>query len=75
MACAGAYRHLVGRALGGAAHRTLDELIPILISAPADVMTRSAWLERLFQAVMEDGVQYLAPARIDGARSPSIPSS
>ena len=47
-------------ALGGAVHRTLDELIPILISAPADVMTRSAWLERLFQAVMDDGVQYLA---------------
>jgi hypothetical protein len=47
-------------ALGGAVHRTLDELIPILISAPADVMTRSAWLERLFQAVLDDGVQYLA---------------
>jgi hypothetical protein len=48
-------------ALGGAVYRTLDELIPILISAPADVMTRSAWLERLFQAVTVDGVQYLAP--------------
>ena len=48
-------------ALGGAVHRTLDALIPILISAPADVMTRSAWLERLFQAVLDDGVQYLAP--------------
>ena len=44
-------------ALGGAVHRTLDELIPILISAPADVMTRSAWLERLFQAVMDDGIR------------------
>src|SRR5205823_4903428 len=30
-------------------------------SAPADVRTRSAWLERLFQAVMDDGVQYLSP--------------
>ena len=48
-------------ALGSAVHRTLAELIPILISAPADVKTRGAWLERLFQAVMEDGVQYLAP--------------
>jgi hypothetical protein len=48
-------------ALGGAIHRTLAELIPILISAPADVKTRSAWLDRLFQAVMDDGVQYLAP--------------
>jgi hypothetical protein len=33
-------------ALGGAVHRTLGDLIPILISAPADVATRSAWLER-----------------------------
>ena len=48
-------------ALGGAVHRTLDELIPLLISAPADLLTRSAWLERLFQAVMDDGVQYLSP--------------
>jgi hypothetical protein len=48
-------------ALGGAVHRTLTKLIPILISAPADVRTRSAWLERLFQAVMDDGVQYLSP--------------
>src|SRR5260370_17207121 len=48
-------------ALGGAIRRTLAELIPILISAPADVATRNAWLERLFQAVMDDGVQYLAP--------------
>jgi hypothetical protein len=48
-------------AFGGAVHRTLGDLIPILISAPADVATRSAWLERLFRAVMDDGVQYLAP--------------
>ena len=61
-------------ALGGAVHRTLDELIPVLISAPADVLTRSAWLERLFQAVMDDGVQYSRRSRIGGARSPSIPN-
>jgi diguanylate cyclase (GGDEF)-like protein len=36
-------------ALGGAVHRTLDELMAILVSAPADVATRSAWLDRLFQ--------------------------
>src|SRR5256886_10442349 len=47
-------------ALGGAIHRTLAELIPILISAPADVKTRGAWLERLFQAGMDHGVQYLS---------------
>jgi hypothetical protein len=48
-------------ALGGAIHRTLGELIPILISAPADVKMRRAWLERLYRAVMDDGVQYLSP--------------
>jgi hypothetical protein len=47
--------------LGGAVRRTLDELIPILISAPADAKTRRAWLERLFRAVMDEGVEYLAP--------------
>ena len=45
----------------GVVQRTLDELIPIMIAAPIDVAARSAWLERLFQAVMDDGVQYLAP--------------
>jgi hypothetical protein len=48
-------------ALGNAVNRALDELIPLLIAAPADVARRAAWLERLFQAVMDDGVQYLVP--------------
>lgn len=50
-------------ALGRAVNRTLEELIPILIAAPADVATRSTWLDRLFEAVMEDGVDYLAPVK------------
>jgi hypothetical protein len=37
-------------ALGGVIDHTLHELIPILIAAPADVATRSAWLERLFRS-------------------------
>ena len=48
-------------ALGSAVNRTLDELIPILIAAPADQKIRGQWLERLFQAVQDDGVQYLSP--------------
>jgi hypothetical protein len=48
-------------ALGTAVARTLDEIIPILIAAPADRVTKAKWLERLFNAVQEDGVQYLAP--------------
>ena len=48
-------------ALGSAIARTLDELIPILAAAPADHGTRAKWLERLFEAVQNDGVEYLAP--------------
>ena len=49
-------------ALGTAVARTLSELIPILADAPADHATRSKWLERLFEAVQNDGVEYLRPA-------------
>ena len=48
-------------ALGAAVFRTVNELIPILTVAPADHATRSRWLERLFEAVQNDGVEYLAP--------------
>jgi hypothetical protein len=48
-------------ALGTAVGRTLDELIPILADAPVDHATRSKWLERLFEAVQNDGVEYLGP--------------
>src|ERR1043166_4843591 len=46
-------------ALGTAVNRTLDELIPILIEAPADLATRTKWTDRLYKAVMDDGVDYL----------------
>ncbi len=48
-------------ALGGAVSTTLEKLIPLLIDAPADEKTRRKWLERLFTAIQEDGVEYLAP--------------
>jgi len=48
-------------ALGSAVNRTLDALIPILIAAPCDRELRAKWLERLFQAVCDDGGQYLTP--------------
>ena len=48
-------------ALGTAVARTLSELIPILADAPADHAIRSKWLERLFEAVQNDGVEYLGP--------------
>ena len=48
-------------ALGSAVNRTLDGLIPFVIEAPADTKTRNKWLERLYEAVQEDGVDYLSP--------------
>ena len=48
-------------ALGSAVNRTLDALIPVLIAAPADKGLRAKWLDRLYEAVKEDGVQYLSP--------------
>ena len=48
-------------ALGTAVRRTLDELVPILIAAPADEKTCAQWLEQLREAIEDDGVDYLAP--------------
>ena len=48
-------------ALGTAVYKALEDLIPLLIAAPADRDTRAKWLERLFDAVQEDGVEYLGP--------------
>ncbi len=48
-------------ALGNAVNRTLEQLIPMLVSAPADRIPRTKWLERVFVAMQADGVQYLSP--------------
>ena len=48
-------------ALGTAVRRTLEELLPILIEAPADEKTRAKWVEQIREAIEEDGVDYLAP--------------
>jgi tetratricopeptide (TPR) repeat protein len=48
-------------ALGSAVNKTLDALIPIIVKAPADDKTRSKWLDRLWQAMADDGVDYLGP--------------
>jgi len=47
-------------ALGGAVHWTQDEVLPIVIEAPADRKTRDKWLDRLWQAIEDDGVDYLS---------------
>jgi len=48
-------------ALGSAVYKTLDVLIPVVIEAPADEKTRNKWLNRLWQAMADDGVDYLSP--------------
>ena len=48
-------------ALGSAVNKALDALIPIIIKAPADENTRNKWLNRLWQAMEDDGVDYLGP--------------
>jgi hypothetical protein len=48
-------------ALGNAVRRTLEDLLPILIEAPADEKIRAKWLEQLREAIEGDGVDYLAP--------------
>lgn len=46
-------------ALGSAVNKTLDDLISLIVKAKADAKTRNKWLERLWQAVEDDGVDYL----------------
>ena len=48
-------------ALGSAVYNTLDALIPVLIKPAVDDKTRSKWLDRLWQAMSDDGVDYLGP--------------
>jgi len=48
-------------ALGSAVNKALDALIPTIVTAPADDKTRSKWLDRLWQAMADDGVDYLGP--------------
>jgi hypothetical protein len=48
-------------ALGSAVNKTLGDLIPIVIEASADEKTRNSWLDRLWQAMEDDGVDYLTP--------------
>lgn len=47
--------------LGTATNRALDILIPLIAAAPAPADTRAAWLDRLWQAYLDDGYGYLDP--------------
>ncbi len=47
-------------ALGSAVNKALDVLIPIIVNAPVDEKTRENWLDRLWQAMEDDGIDYLS---------------
>ena len=46
-------------AIGTAVNRTIAELVPVIVEAPADASTRAAWLERLFDAHSADQIPYI----------------
>lgn len=46
-------------ALGSAVSTTVHRLIDIVLAAPADEELRECWLDRMWMAVEEDGVDYL----------------
>jgi len=48
-------------ALGSAVNKALDSLIPVVVNSPADEKARNQWLDRLWQAMADDGVDYLSP--------------
>lgn len=46
-------------AIGSAVNRAIEELVAVIASAPADVETREAWLDRLYDAHAADEVPYI----------------
>lgn len=47
--------------LGSAVNDAIEKLLPLLIKTPADEQLRKKWTHRLFEAICDDGVEYLAP--------------
>ena len=46
-------------ALGNATYSAVQELVPIISSAPADAAVRMKWLDRLFDAIQDDDPPYI----------------
>ncbi len=46
-------------AIGTAVNRAVEQLVPILVDAPADAATRARWLARLWEAYQEDAIPYI----------------
>lgn len=45
--------------IGTAVSNAIEALVPLIASAPADTRTRSAWLERLYEALENDEIPYI----------------
>ena len=45
-------------ALGTAVNRAIEQLVPLIVDAPADAATRARWLDRLWEAYQEDAIPY-----------------
>ncbi len=48
-------------AIGTATNRALDTLVDLIAAAPAPPAMRTAWLDRLWEAYLDDGYGYLDP--------------
>jgi hypothetical protein len=46
-------------ALGGAANRAVEALVPVIAAAPVAGAVRARWLERLFEAIEDDDPPYI----------------
>lgn len=46
-------------ALGSATYSAVQELVPLISSAPVDTALRKKWLDRLFEAIQEDDPPYI----------------
>ena len=46
-------------AIGSAVNNAIATLAPLIAAAPADLVTRDKWMERLWQAVQDDEMPYL----------------
>jgi hypothetical protein len=46
-------------AIGTAVNHAIEELVPIIAKAPVELSQRARWLERLWEALMEDVIPYI----------------
>ena len=46
-------------AVGTATYNAMEVLVPLVINAPVNPKQRAKWLDRLWTAIQEDGVEYL----------------